>query len=441
MVKQAATARSTRVKPQLGHALMVSPHLLIPDPGQPRQTIDRSELEALKQSIKSVGRITQPLQVRPIEDGHYRIIAGQRRWTAATELELALVPIVIDTGEDNYLQRRIAQMAENSQRSGLTELEKAQGLMIMWLAMNIEAFVNKATDAGTTAPEALVELDQNASPTAQIAALTNRLCQLAAVDSLATYISGGMILMPWQRAMETIGEGNMDARYRRRLLQVLDLDASLQDKLAGVPLNPKALRDLTKLPTDVAETIIDEGLATDQPENAIREAASAALKQQEQVKKEAEDEANAHQNDNHIFVDLDLTAGSASMLDLRDDNQNEKPDSEEDEYDLNEGSGQAKNKISPAYTPKEPTHKVSLPSRGSTPPERDGWGADEFAMLLGGFEALERAIDMAKFEKLNELQQRQIRSMWREMITTLTYSGMELPERALDVDELRWPML
>ena len=78
------TTRSKAKPPQMGQVLMVSPQLLSPDPGQPRQTLDRPALEALKQSILTIGRITQPIQVRPIEGQQgYRVIAGFRRWTAA----------------------------------------------------------------------------------------------------------------------------------------------------------------------------------------------------------------------------------------------------------------------------------------------------------------------------------------------------------------------
>ena len=50
-----------------------------PNPLQPRKTFDEEELQQLADSIREHG-IIQPLAVRPVADGYYQIIAGERRW-------------------------------------------------------------------------------------------------------------------------------------------------------------------------------------------------------------------------------------------------------------------------------------------------------------------------------------------------------------------------
>ncbi|MBQ4434373.1 MAG: ParB/RepB/Spo0J family partition protein, partial [Bacteroidales bacterium] len=51
------------------------------NPGQPRVDFDETALNELAQSIKTYGLI-QPITVRPIANGRYQIISGERRWRA-----------------------------------------------------------------------------------------------------------------------------------------------------------------------------------------------------------------------------------------------------------------------------------------------------------------------------------------------------------------------
>src|SRR5262249_61102622 len=75
-----------------------------PNPEQPRAKFDPSALDALAGSIGSVG-LLQPLIVRPIEEGRYELVAGERRWRAAQKAGLRHVPAVIRTSpQDERLQ-------------------------------------------------------------------------------------------------------------------------------------------------------------------------------------------------------------------------------------------------------------------------------------------------------------------------------------------------
>lgn len=95
-----------------------------PDPNQPRRDFDDAALGELADSIASQG-ILQPLLVRPIAGGGYRIVAGERRWRAARLAGLNEVPVVIR--EMNDEEAYAAMLVENLQRENLNPIEEARG--------------------------------------------------------------------------------------------------------------------------------------------------------------------------------------------------------------------------------------------------------------------------------------------------------------------------
>jgi ParB family chromosome partitioning protein len=99
--------------------------VLQPGKYQPRSHMDREALEALAASIRSQG-IMQPILVRPVSQGRYEIIAGERRWRAARLAGLAEVPALIREIPDQ--QALAAALIENIQREDLNVLEEAAGM-------------------------------------------------------------------------------------------------------------------------------------------------------------------------------------------------------------------------------------------------------------------------------------------------------------------------
>ncbi len=95
---------------------------IIPNRFQPRLTFDERGLQELSDSIKEHG-IIQPLVLRRVGD-KYEIIAGERRYKAATIAGLTRVPAVIADVDDN----KSAEVAivENVQRRDLTSIEEAR---------------------------------------------------------------------------------------------------------------------------------------------------------------------------------------------------------------------------------------------------------------------------------------------------------------------------
>ena len=96
-----------------------------PNRDQPRKIFYEKALEELANSIKQNG-IIQPLLVRPMSDGSYQIVAGERRWRAARVAGLTEVPVTIREMTDE--EASVFALIENLQREDLNPVEEAQGL-------------------------------------------------------------------------------------------------------------------------------------------------------------------------------------------------------------------------------------------------------------------------------------------------------------------------
>jgi ParB family chromosome partitioning protein len=97
--------------------------LIKPNPSQPRTKFGEEALAALAASIEASG-VVQPLLVRPLPDGSYELVAGERRWRAARLAGLEKVPAVIrDQAESERLQ---AALIENMVREDLNPVEEAR---------------------------------------------------------------------------------------------------------------------------------------------------------------------------------------------------------------------------------------------------------------------------------------------------------------------------
>lgn len=97
---------------------------LRPGQYQPRHNFDSAALAELTESIRKNG-VMQPILVRPIDDGKYEIIAGERRWRASQMAGLDTIPVLIRE-MDNEVALELA-LVENIQRKDLNPLEEAAG--------------------------------------------------------------------------------------------------------------------------------------------------------------------------------------------------------------------------------------------------------------------------------------------------------------------------
>ena len=92
------------------------------NPGQPRVDFDETALNELAQSIKTYGLI-QPITVRPIANGRYQIISGERRWRASKLAGLTEIPAFVRS-VDEVMSIQMA-LVENIQREDLNAIEIA----------------------------------------------------------------------------------------------------------------------------------------------------------------------------------------------------------------------------------------------------------------------------------------------------------------------------
>lgn len=109
-----------------GSPLMVDINTVQPNPNQPRKRFDDSAIDELVASIGDKG-IVQPLIVRqsPTDSGIYEIVAGERRYRAATRCQLTQVPVIIKEISDKDVLE--IALIENIHRQDLTPMEEAEG--------------------------------------------------------------------------------------------------------------------------------------------------------------------------------------------------------------------------------------------------------------------------------------------------------------------------
>ena len=95
---------------------------IIPNRFQPRTIFDDEKIEELSRTIHIHG-IIQPIVVRPLEDGRFEIIAGERRWRAMKKLGWDTVPAIIKDLNDT--ETASVALIENLQREELSPIEEA----------------------------------------------------------------------------------------------------------------------------------------------------------------------------------------------------------------------------------------------------------------------------------------------------------------------------
>ncbi len=105
-----------------------------PNRDQPRKDFADEALAELSQSISRHG-ILQPLIVRPLIDGGYQLVAGERRWRAARIAGLTEVPVIIRELSDEEVM--LFALIENLQREDLNPMEEANGYQKLINSLNL----------------------------------------------------------------------------------------------------------------------------------------------------------------------------------------------------------------------------------------------------------------------------------------------------------------
>ncbi|WP_244345405.1 ParB/RepB/Spo0J family partition protein [Thermus thermophilus] len=214
--------------------------VLVPSP-QPRKRFEN--LEALAESIREKG-VLQPLLVRPLGDGRYAIVAGERRYRAARMAGLSEVPVrVVELSEK---EARLLALVENLQREDLNPYEETVGVLALLsedLGKSVEEVVGllrrmrkeKRGEAGhnvMASPEAqrVEEVFKVLGRMTWESFVQNRLPLLRLPEDLRTALEEGAI--PYTAALEL--KKVKDEASRRALLEEARAGLSLRDLKARV---------------------------------------------------------------------------------------------------------------------------------------------------------------------------------------------------------------
>lgn len=96
--------------------------MVVPTEAQPRQSFKEDTIKELAESIEKNG-LLQPIVVRPMENGKYQIIAGERRYRAFKKLGRKVIPAIVRDYEDEEVDK--LQLVENVQREDLNPYDEA----------------------------------------------------------------------------------------------------------------------------------------------------------------------------------------------------------------------------------------------------------------------------------------------------------------------------
>ncbi|HLJ28681.1 MAG TPA: ParB/RepB/Spo0J family partition protein [Candidatus Angelobacter sp.] len=97
--------------------------LIEPNPYQTRRRMDQEALKELAESIKVTG-VIQPIVVRPLPEGRFQLVAGERRWLASKLADKSTIPAVVR--EISNEQAMEITIIENLQREDLNPVEQAR---------------------------------------------------------------------------------------------------------------------------------------------------------------------------------------------------------------------------------------------------------------------------------------------------------------------------
>ncbi len=99
-----------------------------PSGRQPRRRFDAEASHGLAESVRAAG-VLQPVVVRPRAGGGYELIAGERRWRAAREAGLSIVPAIVREADDR--ESLVLGLVENVAREQLSPVEEARAYAVL----------------------------------------------------------------------------------------------------------------------------------------------------------------------------------------------------------------------------------------------------------------------------------------------------------------------
>ena len=190
---------------------------IVPDPAQPRRHFDEAALEELAASIAQRG-VIQPVIVRPLDDGRYRLVAGERRWRAAQKAQVHEIPAIVrDLSERDVMA---IALIENLQREDLNPIEEAR------------AYHRLAEAEGLTQAEIARLVDKSRSHVANLQRL------LSLPESVIGLVEDGSLSMGHARALVGVDDAESLARaavVKQLSVREVERMARAANRPAGAP--------------------------------------------------------------------------------------------------------------------------------------------------------------------------------------------------------------
>lgn len=187
-----------------------------PNKEQPRKTFDQKALQELAKSIEANG-VLQPMLVRPMEDGSYQLVAGERRWRASRMAGLTEVPVIIREMSDEQAMQ--ISLIENLQREDLNPIEEAEGLQLLISRYSLTQ-EEAASRVGRSRP-----------------AIANSIRLLGLPEEVRELTRNGDISAGHARALLALGSSEemveAAAQIKKEELSVRDVERLVKDKQAA----------------------------------------------------------------------------------------------------------------------------------------------------------------------------------------------------------------
>lgn len=193
-----------------------------PNRNQPRKNFDEDALSELAHSIEQHG-VLQPLLIRPLPDGGYQLVAGERRWRASRIAGLSEVPVVIRDLTD----AQVAELAlvENLQREDLNPIEEALGF-------------KELSDKFDYTQEEISNLVGCSRP-----AVANALRLLTLPEKIISMVSDGTLSPGHARALLTVEDDELKIQLAKLIikegLSVRDAERLARNAVKTVPTGRK----------------------------------------------------------------------------------------------------------------------------------------------------------------------------------------------------------
>ena len=191
--------------------------LIVPNPRQPRREFSEAELNELQLSLQASG-LLQPIAIRPRKDGRFELIAGERRFRAATRLGWTTIPAYVREVTDE--QMLSLALVENLQREDLNPIEEAEG------------YRQLINDFGLAHQQVAQAVGKDRST------ITNALRLLALPEEVQRLVRDGSLTLGHARALLGVPPGTSLAELAQRVvsqrLSVREVERLVQESKPAV---------------------------------------------------------------------------------------------------------------------------------------------------------------------------------------------------------------